>query len=31
VAQQAFIMKREGVDIKFFDNIKPKKLKAAND
>jgi len=31
VAQQAFIMKREGVDVKFFDNIKPKKLKAAND
>jgi len=31
VAQQAFIMKREGVDVKFFDNIRPKKLKAAND
>jgi YidC/Oxa1 family membrane protein insertase len=31
VAQQAFIMKREGVDVKFFDNVKPKKLKAAND
>jgi hypothetical protein len=24
-------MKREGVDVTFFDNIKPKKLKAAND
>jgi len=34
VIQQAFIMKREGVEVKFFDNIKPKKpkaLKAAND
>jgi YidC/Oxa1 family membrane protein insertase len=31
VAQQWFIMKREGVDVTFFDNIKPKKLKAAND
>jgi YidC/Oxa1 family membrane protein insertase len=31
VAQQWFIMKREGVDVRFFDNIKPKKLKAAND
>jgi YidC/Oxa1 family membrane protein insertase len=37
VLQQAFIMKREGVEVKFFDNIKPKKskahekLKAAND
>jgi YidC/Oxa1 family membrane protein insertase len=31
VAQQAFIMKREGVDVKFFDNIRPKKLKAVND
>jgi len=25
VIQQAFIMKREGVEVKFFDNIKPKK------
>jgi YidC/Oxa1 family membrane protein insertase len=31
VAQQWFIMKREGADVSFFDNIKPKKLKAAND
>jgi YidC/Oxa1 family membrane protein insertase len=31
VIQQAFIMKREGVEITLFDNIKPKKLKAAND
>jgi YidC/Oxa1 family membrane protein insertase len=31
VLQQAFIMRREGVEVKFFDNIKPKKLKAAND
>jgi YidC/Oxa1 family membrane protein insertase len=35
VLQQAFIMKREGVEINFFDNIKPKKSiappKAAND
>ncbi|HYS44983.1 MAG TPA: membrane protein insertase YidC [Rhizomicrobium sp.] len=31
VIQQAYIMKREGVEVKFFDNIKPKKLKAAND
>ena len=31
VLQQAFIMKREGVEVKFFDNIKSKKLKAAND
>ena len=35
VMQQWFIMKREGVDVRFFDNIKPKKaakqLKAAND
>jgi YidC/Oxa1 family membrane protein insertase len=31
VLQQAFIMKREGVEINFFDNIKPKKPKAAND
>ena len=31
VIQQAFIMRREGVEVKFFDNIKPKKLKAAND
>jgi YidC/Oxa1 family membrane protein insertase len=33
VIQQAFIMKREGVEINFFDNIKPKKPapKAAND
>jgi YidC/Oxa1 family membrane protein insertase len=31
VLQQAYIMKREGVDITLFDNIKPKKLKAAND
>jgi YidC/Oxa1 family membrane protein insertase len=31
VAQQWFIMKREGVDVRFFDNIKPKKLKVAND
>ena len=31
VIQQAFIMKREGVDIALFDNIKPKKPKAAND
>jgi len=28
VLQQAFIMKREGVEINFFDNIKPKKSKA---
>jgi YidC/Oxa1 family membrane protein insertase len=31
VIQQAYIMKREGVDVTLFDNIKPKKLKAAND
>ncbi len=31
VIQQAFIMKREGVEVKFFDNIKSRKLKAAND
>ncbi len=31
VLQQAFIMRREGVEIAFFDNIKPKKPKAAND
>jgi len=35
VAQQWYIMKREGVDVTLFDNIKPKKLaaapKAAND
>jgi YidC/Oxa1 family membrane protein insertase len=35
VIQQAFIMKREGVEVKFFENIKfkpkAKKLKAAND
>jgi YidC/Oxa1 family membrane protein insertase len=34
VAQQAYIMKREGVEVTFFDNIKGKKktaLKAAND
>jgi YidC/Oxa1 family membrane protein insertase len=31
VLQQAYIMKREGVEITLFDNIKPKKLKAAND
>jgi YidC/Oxa1 family membrane protein insertase len=31
VIQQAFIMKREGVEISLFDNIKGKKLKAAND
>jgi YidC/Oxa1 family membrane protein insertase len=31
VIQQYFIMKRSGVEITFFDNIKPKKLKAAND
>jgi len=31
VIQQAYIMKREGVDVNLFDNIKPKKLKAAND
>jgi hypothetical protein len=31
VAQQWFIMKREGVEVTFFENIKPKKLKAAND
>ena len=33
VLQQAFIMKREGVEVNFFDNIKPKKPapKAAND
>jgi YidC/Oxa1 family membrane protein insertase len=29
VLQQAFIMKREGVEVSFFDNIKPKKPKAA--
>ncbi|HKB96598.1 MAG TPA: membrane protein insertase YidC [Rhizomicrobium sp.] len=31
VAQQWYIMRREGADVSFFDNIKPKKLKAAND
>jgi YidC/Oxa1 family membrane protein insertase len=35
VAQQWYIMKREGVDVTLFDNIKPKKIaaapKAAND
>jgi YidC/Oxa1 family membrane protein insertase len=36
VLQQAYIMKREGVEVKFFDNIKPKPKaapapKAAND
>jgi YidC/Oxa1 family membrane protein insertase len=31
VAQQWFIMSREGVEISLFDNIKPKKPKAAND
>jgi YidC/Oxa1 family membrane protein insertase len=31
VLQQYFIMKRQGVEITFFENIKPKKLKAAND
>ena len=31
VAQQWYIMSREGVEISLFDNIKPKKIKAAND
>jgi YidC/Oxa1 family membrane protein insertase len=31
VAQQWFIMKREGVQVTFFENIGVKKLKAAND
>jgi YidC/Oxa1 family membrane protein insertase len=31
VAQQWYIMKREGVEVTLFDNIKPKKLTAAND
>jgi YidC/Oxa1 family membrane protein insertase len=31
VAQQWFIMRREGVEVTLFDNLKPKKPKAAND
>ena len=31
VIQQAYIMKREGVEVTLFDNIKSKKPKAAND
>jgi len=31
VAQQWFIMKREGVEVNFFDNVKGKKPAAAND
>ena len=31
VIQQTYIMKREGVEISLFDNIKRKKPKAAND
>ena len=31
VAQQAFIMKREGVELALFDNIRGRKPKAAND
>jgi YidC/Oxa1 family membrane protein insertase len=31
VVQQYIIMRREGVEVMLFDNIKPKRLKAAND
>jgi len=31
VIQQWYIMKKEGVEVTLFDNIKPKKTKAAND